>query len=128
VAFGFHANFVHADVLCRRLSFADGSDEHSEHYFLMDRSEESADEAIPGMDNVYIERDDQGWGGYGDIERVILTRDSLTLHLGERMARQIGRHESIRVSFAVSDEVSRELPLVLGIIMRGYESQLKVAA
>jgi hypothetical protein len=57
----FHAGFVDVDERCRRISFADRNDETGEHYFIMGRSEQSPDEAIPDMDNVYIERDDQGW-------------------------------------------------------------------
>jgi hypothetical protein len=128
VAFGFHAGFVHVDDVCRRLSFADRNDETGEHYFVMDRSEESPDEAVPDMTNVYIERDDQCWGGYGGIERVVLARNSLTLHLDERMATRMGGHDSIRVGFDVSDAVFRELRPVLGLIMRGYEPQLVVSA
>jgi hypothetical protein len=128
VAFDFHAGFVHPDDLCRRLSFADRDDESGEHYFIMDRSEESPDEAVPDMENVYIERDDQAWGGYGGIERVILARDSLALYLGERMAKQMGGHDSVRVSFEVSDAIFRDLRNVLCLIMRGYESKLAVAA
>jgi hypothetical protein len=127
VAFGFHAGFVHVDDVCR-LSFADRNDETGEHYFVMDRSEESPDEAAPDMANVYIERDDQGWGGYGGIEQVVLARDSLTLHLGERMATRMGCHATMRVGFDVSEAVFRELRHVLGLIMRGYEPQLVVSA
>jgi hypothetical protein len=127
MAFGFHADFVHVDDLCRRLSFADRNDESGEHYFIMDRSEDSPDEAVPDMDNVYIERDDQGWGGYGDIERVILARESLTLQLGARMATQLGGHDTVQVSFDVSDVVFRELQNVLALIMRGYESRMEIA-
>lgn len=126
MAFSFHALFVHVDEDCRRLSFADRNDESGEHYFVMDRSEESPDEAVPDMENIYIERDDQGWGGYGGIERVVLGRSSLALHLGERMATRIGGHEVIRVSFKLSDGVFRKLRRVLGFIMRGYESQLSI--
>ncbi len=124
--FGFHAGFVHADDLCRRLSFADRNDESGEHYFVMDRSEESPDEAIPDMVNVYIERDDQGWGGYGGIERVTLERDSLTLQLGSRMATRMGEYGRIRISFTLGDSEFGELRHVLGLIVRGYESQLQV--
>ena len=126
--FGFHAGFVHADDLCRRLSFADRNDESAEHYFIVDRSEESPNEAVPGMENVYIERDDQIWGGYGDIERVILARDYLTLQLGERMATQIGGRDSIRVSFEIPDSEFRDLRHVLELIMRGYGEKLEVVA
>jgi hypothetical protein len=124
VTFVFHAGSVHADDVCRRLSFADRNDESGEHYFIMDRSEESPEETVPDMDNVYIERDDQCWGGYGGIERVVLARDGLTVHLGERMATRMGGHAVIRVTFEVSDAVFRQLWHVIGLIMRGYESQL----
>jgi hypothetical protein len=122
--FAFHAAFVHADDVCRRLSFAESNGKSGEHYFIMERSEESPAEAVPDMANVYIERDDQCWGGYGGIEWVILGRNCLTLCLGELMATWMGGHEVIRVSFDVSDAVFRELGYVLGLIMRGYESRL----
>ena len=86
VVFELDARFVCSDRRCRRLSFADGHDDSAEHYFIMDRMEGSSQEFLPEMGNVYIERDDQGWGGFGGIERVTLQRDSLTLHLGQRMA------------------------------------------
>ena len=63
--FWFHAQLVHADQLSRRLEFGDR--EGGEHYLVFDRSEDSPDEAVPCMENVYLERDDQGWGGYGDV-------------------------------------------------------------
>ncbi len=126
--FGFHAGLVHSDGLVRRLSFADRDDESGEHYFVMDRSEESPEYAVPDMDNVYIERDDQCWGGYGGIDRVILDRSSLALHLGPRMATQMGGHEIIRVSFTLEDPEFLRLRQVLGLIMRGYESQLELLA
>lgn len=60
MAFGFHAGWVHSDNLAIRLAFADRNDEKREHYFIMDHSEGSEDEALSDMKNVYIERDDQG--------------------------------------------------------------------
>jgi hypothetical protein len=128
VTFGFLAGFVHADEECRRISFADRNDASGSHYFIMDRSEDSPNEAVPDMSNVYIERDDQGWGGYGDIERVVLIRDSITLHLGNRMATQMGGYDVIRVSFELSEIEFRELWHVLNLIMSGYESQLELHA
>jgi hypothetical protein len=108
------------------LSFADRDDNSSEHYFIMDRSEDSPVDAEPDMENVYIERDDQQWGGFGGIERVVLHRNSLTLFLSPRMAKQMGEHDSIRIEFATNQHEFREMQHVLGLIMRGYESQLKL--
>ena len=124
MARGFHAGFVHADALVRRLSFADQNNESSEHYFIMDRSEASPEVAMPDLANVYIEIDDQGWGGYGGIEWVVLARDSLTLQLGPRWA--IG-DDQIQITFAISEAELQELRRVLRLIMRGYESRLECA-
>jgi hypothetical protein len=71
MAFAFNAEFVDADDVAARLSFLERNDETNEHYFIMDRSEDSPEEAHPDMGNVYIEREDQCWGGYGGIERVV---------------------------------------------------------
>jgi hypothetical protein len=88
----------------------------------------SPDAATPEMDNVYIERDDQGWGGYGGIERVALTRDSLTLRLSARMAKKMGGYDSVRLCFSVSETVFLKLRHVLGLILRGYESRMDALA
>jgi hypothetical protein len=128
VAFGFHADFVHADDRTRRLSFADRNDESGEHYFIIDRSEDSPDQAVPDMQNVYIERDDQGWGGYGGITRVVLERDRLTVRLGRRMAARMGKHNQIRVTFDVKAADFRAVRRVLQLIMRGYENRLECRA
>ncbi len=125
MAFAFHAGRVYVDELCRRLSFADRDDGTGEHYFVIDRSEDSPDEAVPDMDNVYIERDDQEWGGFGGIKRVVLERDALTLQLDPPMATRMGGHESIRISFAINGDQFHEMQHVLSLIMRGYESQVE---
>jgi Immunity protein 10 len=103
MAYGFHAEFVDADDLVARLSFSDRDDETSEHYFIMDRSEDSPEETVPNMGNVYIERDDQCWGRFGGIDRVILERNCLTLQLEPRMADQMGGHNAIRITFDLGD-------------------------
>lgn len=128
MAFGFHAGFVHSDDLVRRLSFADRDDQRGEHYFIIDRSENSPENAVADMANVYIERDDQGWGGYGGIERVLLERDNLTLKLEPRMATQIGQHDQIRITFQVKEPEFIKLREVLRLILRGYENLLECRA
>jgi len=126
MAYGFHAGFIHSDKLCRRLAFGDRGDDAVELYFIMDRSGESPEEPLPDMANVYIERDDQMWGGFGGIERVVLERDSLTLQLSPEMATTMGEHDRIRITFSVNDDEFRDMRNVLSLIMRGYESQLEL--
>jgi hypothetical protein len=126
VAFSFHAGFVDCDRRCRRLTFADRNDETGQHYFVIDRAEENPEQAVPGMGNVYIERDDQQFGGFGGIKRVVLGRDNLTLHLGRRMSTQMGRHQTICVTFSLKATEFKKLRQVLSLIMCGYESQLEL--
>ena len=122
----FHANLVYPDSLCRRLSFLDRDDEASEHYLIFDRSEDSPDEPIPGMANVYLERDDQGWGGYGGIESAMLGRSHLTFRLTSKMAKTMGGHDTIRVTFDVAAEQWDTIRSVASLIMKGYESQFVI--
>jgi hypothetical protein len=133
MAFGFHAEYVASGDVELCLSFADWNDadwneKEAKHYFVMMRSEESPEEAVPDMQNVYIERDDQCWGGYGGIERIVLERDSLAVHLAPRMATRMGQHDEIHVSFTINDADFHELRHVLHLIMRGYEDKLECRA
>jgi hypothetical protein len=125
MAVGFHAGFVHSDAVSRRLSFADHNDERGQRYFVIDRAEASPEEAVPDLANVYLELDDQCRGGYGGIERVVLRRDSLAVHLGPRWA--VGDDE-IRITFTVGQPEFEELKAVLRLILRGYEDRLESPA
>jgi hypothetical protein len=125
MAFRFHAAFVRADDYPPRLSFLDRDDESCEHYFIMDRSQETPEEAVPDMDNVYIELDDQQWGAFGGIDHVLLDRGSLTFRLGARMAEKMGQHDEISITFDLKDGEFSQLHHVLQLIMRGYEDRLE---
>jgi hypothetical protein len=80
------------------------------------------------MKNVCIERDDQGWGGYGGILRVVLEKDRLTLKLGRRMATRMGGHNELLVTFKIKSPKFRKVRQVLQLIMRGYEKRLECEA
>jgi hypothetical protein len=128
MAFQFHAEFVDADPINCWLSFADRHPDAHVHYFTIQRCEEDTEIAVHDMENIYLERDDQCWGGYGGIKRVILERGSLTVSLEPRMATKVGNHESIRVTFTVETETFGRMRAVLATIMRAYEAQLDVLA
>jgi Immunity protein 10 len=128
MSFGFHADLVRPDEYPPRLAFADRDDERLGHYFVMDRSEDSPEEAVPDLGNVYIERDDQQWGGYGGIDRVVLDRGCLSVRLDPRMAVQMGHHDEIYITFDLGEADFERLRSVLGLIMRGYENRLECRA
>jgi hypothetical protein len=124
--FSFHADGVFIEH-CDAISFADDSAD-GQHYFVMSRSEDDPEQILPDVENVYIERDDQCWGGYGGIESVVLERDSLTVRVTPRMARQMGKHDVLRITFTLTDSRFSELRTNIEHILRGYDTLLKIFA
>jgi len=121
MAFEFEATLVVPDTTAESLSFADRPENH-QHYLIIQRDEESRDAVMPDMENVYVERDDQLFGGYGGIESVLLSRTRLMLRLTPRMARQMGHHDTVSVGFG--EDFSRQVDELVGLIFRGYESRV----
>ena len=128
MAKGFHAVGMEASPPDRLVSFWSQGDGPERHYFTIQRSEESAEEAVADLANVYLELDDQSWGGYGGIERVQLGPGGLTVRLGHKWATERIGTDTIRVTFALPDDDYRAAAGILRLIMRGYEDRLEVAA
>jgi len=124
MAIEFHATLVDVDLAQKRVLFAD-HEPVPQHYLIVQRSDESPQKANPGMANIYIERDDQCWGGYGEIDSVLVGPGDLTLNLGAHMANLMGQHDRFHVTFKLSDERYRELLRLLTLIMRGCENRLQ---
>ena len=122
MVFGFHASEFETDDVTLRIGFADGA--NSEHYFIMQRDEESIKEDLTHLGNIYIERDDQCWGGYGGINRVSLNRTHLIIYLNSDMANQIGGYDTIKIIFLLDNFHFKQLQNVLQKIMQGYEDKL----
>ena len=60
-----------------------------EQYLTLQRSLDP-DEDEPGIDGVYVERDDPRFCGYGGIVRFVLQRDRVLMDLDERIGRALG--------------------------------------
>ena len=121
MTFEFEAALVVADPVAEALSFADQTEDH-QHYLIIQRDDESSDNVSPDMENIYIERDDQQFGGYGGIESVQLSKNRLTLRLTPRMAKQMGHHEALSVGF--SKDFNKQVDELVTLIFRGYESRI----
>ena len=121
MAFEFEAAVVVPDEASESLSFADHP-ENPQHYLVIQRSDESPDAVLPDMENVYVERDDQHFGGYGGIESVSLSNGRLTLRLTLRMAKRMGHHDALSVRF--SEDSVRQVDQLVTLIFRGYESRI----
>jgi hypothetical protein len=55
-------------------------------------------------DGIYIERDNQGQGTYGGIEKLVLSRDKVVLYLSEETARILDTEQKVIITFSATDE------------------------
>jgi hypothetical protein len=124
MAFHFEAALVIPDAENQSLSFADRREDHV-HYLIIQRDQESPDAVLPDAENLYVERDDQQFGGYGGIECVTLSRHRLSLKLTPRMARKMGHHDTLSVGFAEADDSFGRIDQLVELIFRGYESRVE---
>ncbi len=125
--FTFHAGRVWWDEASLGVAFADKAVDHG-HYFSIQRSEESPVEPVLDVANVYIELDDQCWGGYGGIKRVSLERTAFTLVVSPRMIPHMRGHDGVRVTFELREPEFVAVRHVLQQLLRGYEQLLQLAA
>jgi len=123
---GFEAFGMEASIPDRLLSFWSRDDGPSRHYFVIQRSEESPNEVVSRLENIYLELDDQCWGGYGGIERVKLAPNGLTVHLDRHWATEVIGTDTVRIAVAFTDENYRAAVQALRIIMLGYEDRLEI--
>ena len=107
----------------RFLGFAN---DNTKQYLWLQREECSESETAPFVGNVWIERDDQQWGGPGGITAVQLTRDYLSIRLTPEMARHMGGYDEFRVLLALSNEEFTRVQEQLLRVMVGYESLVRV--
>jgi hypothetical protein len=111
----------------RFLGFANDA---TRQYLWVQRDECSEAETASHAGNVWIERDDQQWGGYGGIAGVELSRDALFIRLTPDKAEQMGGFDLFRVHLALTDEeftaVPDAVPEELLRVFFGYESLVRV--
>lgn len=98
---------IHTDLI---IGFSEGKD--GEHYFFMQRDENYIKEALPNMKSIYIELDDQCWGGYGEIDWVTLSRNKFTILFNSLRATRIG-YDKIEIILSLNDSDFQELRSVL---------------
>ncbi len=87
-----------------------------EEYVLLQRSLDG-DEDEPGIDGVYIERDDQRLSGYGGITRFVLQRDQVLVELDEPTGLALGDQDAwhqLTIRFQVEDMMFTMLRAGLG--------------
>jgi hypothetical protein len=75
-----------------------------EQYLMLQRTRAvDAQDLELGMEDVYVERNDQRWSAYGGIRSVLLSRDRLVLEFDDRTTAKLGSHNVIEVHFDLDD-------------------------
>jgi hypothetical protein len=74
-----------------------------------------------GMNQVYVERNDQSQGAYGGIERVELHSDRIRLVVGGQTAQRLGDSE-FEIGLSLAPEEFGQLRKALRIVFEGFGS------
>ncbi|HEY1048785.1 MAG TPA: Imm10 family immunity protein [Prosthecobacter sp.] len=72
------------------------------------------------LDKVYLERNDQGFSGYGGIEQISLFRDHLHLCLDDKGTRFMGGLSVMKVSFELEASIFQQLREGLAACFDGF--------
>src|SRR5262245_16578540 len=92
----FSVNTVSLDPQVGFIGFAT-----EEHYFWMQPSEHTT-----SKDEIWLERDDQAWGGYGGEWSVVLTRNKFSVDTSHLPWMEC---ESIEIEFIADDQTYAQL-------------------
>jgi hypothetical protein len=123
MAFEFQAALIVPDLKQIGLSFADHPT-HQRHYLILQRDQLPVGKAASSCGLVYVERDDQQFGGYGGIESMTLTRRSLKLAVIPSMAKLMGNHDTLTITFVVDDGTFHQIDETISRIFEGYEDRV----
>lgn len=76
-----------------------------ENYLMIQQSLDEYDEQDIrlGMNAYHIERDDQSYGGYGGVEQIDLSRNSIEVNLNEIGKKNL-QCDGVKVNFETDDE------------------------
>jgi hypothetical protein len=88
-----------------------------DHYLMIQQGLDEYDEQDIrlGMNTYHIERDDQSYGEYGGVERILLHRSLIEVELDERGKKNL-QCDRIEIDFQTDDENYRLLTEKLGFI------------
>jgi hypothetical protein len=126
--FEFTATAFNFDLISAYVGFWN---EDTNHYFIIQRGEDVSSEKVEPLerclDEIYIELDDQGWGGFGGCEKLLLSKNRIVIFLNKEMRRYIQNHyEAIRINFETTEKDYQLLQTVLKQIVTGCEGVLLI--
>lgn len=101
--------------------FADEGTNPCQYLMLQRACEFDEQDRTLGMDDVYIERDDQGWSAYGGLLRVEQHNDRAYMKLDDCTATKIGGVNEIEVRFNSDPAKLQELATGLQLVFAGLD-------
>jgi hypothetical protein len=111
--------FVAKDVaLDPQVGFVGFADQEGRRYFWMQPGEMTT-----AKDEIWLERDDQAWGGCGGAWNVVLTRNKLVVNTRELPWMAC---DAVEIEFAVDDATHARLRELLQQVMVGCPSDLHI--
>jgi hypothetical protein len=111
--------FVAKDVvLDPRVGFVGFADREGGRYFWMQPGEMTT-----AKDEIWLERDDQAWGGCGGAWNIVLTRDKFVVHTRELPWMAC---DEVEIEFAADDAAYSRLRDLLQQVMAGCPSDLDI--
>lgn len=117
----FHANCVSVNYEDDYLlvGFADDKFDTKEYLMLQRAYKFDEQDVRLGMDDVYIERNGQGWSTYGGILKFELDCDRVSVLLDENSSNKMSNERQIEVTFSLPPKRLRELRKGLAQVFEG---------
>ena len=105
-------------VLDPQVGFVGFADKEGKRYFWMQPSEMTT-----AKDEIWLERDDQAWGGSGGPWNVLLSRNKFIVNTRELSWMAC---DAVEIEFAVDDAAYAQLKELLQQVMAGCPSDLDI--
>ena len=118
----FVATWVHVEDMGDYLlvGLSDQQFETSDYLVFQRAHEFDEQDVLLGMDTVYLERNDQGFSGYGGIESVSLFRDHLDVSLNAKGSAFMDGFSRMKVSLELDAAALQELRKGLVVCFEGF--------
>lgn len=112
----FHAKCVSLDDQedCWLVGFADDKFDTRDYLMLQRAFEDDEQDVSLGEDTYYVERNGQGWSGYGGIKTFELQRDRVKVSFTKEGADEVGGVTEMEITFQLDMEEFSELKDYLG--------------
>ncbi len=124
----FHANLVVVDGSDPELIIIGFADEQNDEYreaIQLQRAYEFDEQDVElGMDQIYVERNSQMEGGYGEVVRIGLRPGRVQFTVDNELANHLGGHE-FEITFASEPDIYARLEAGIKTMLAGFKTSVR---